>query len=110
MTSLACSRDITTIHDCLAACRREGRTPFFLPPGPCDWHTKPSCAPHGGRNGANNRCSGPHFCSLRQTARLENFTTSNGGTVSASSLPIDLDSNRRSLSACFLRREESYRW
>lgn len=30
----------------LAVCRREGKPPFFLPPGPRGWHTKPSCAPH----------------------------------------------------------------
>ena len=53
----------------LAACRREGKPPFFLPPGPRGWHTKPSCAPPGGRNGADNQCSAPYFCSLRQTAR-----------------------------------------
>src|SRR6266702_3812097 len=53
----------------LAACRRESKPPFFLPPGPLSWHTKPSCAPPGGRNGADNQCSAPYFCSLRQTAR-----------------------------------------
>ena len=53
----------------LAACRREGKPPFFLPPGPRGWHTKPSCASPGGRNGADNQCSAPYFCSLRQTAR-----------------------------------------
>jgi hypothetical protein len=59
----------TNETDLLAACRREGKPPFFLPPGPRGWHTKPSCAPPGGRNGANNQCSTPYFCSLRQTAR-----------------------------------------
>jgi len=29
----------------LAVCRREGKSPFFLPLGPRGWHTKPS-APH----------------------------------------------------------------
>src|SRR6266536_6288166 len=53
----------------LAACRRESKPPFFLPPGPRGWHTKPFCAPAGGRNGADNQCSAPYFCSLRQTAR-----------------------------------------
>ena len=53
----------------LAACRREGKPPFFLPPGPRGWHTKPSCPPTGGRNGADNQYSAPYCCSLRQTAR-----------------------------------------
>ena len=62
-------RDRTALIRLLAACRREGKPPFFLPPGPRGWHTKPSCAPPGGRNGADNQCSAPYFCSLRQTAR-----------------------------------------
>ena len=57
----------------LAVCRREGKSPFFLPHGLRGWHTKPSCVPPGGRNGADNQCSAPYFCSLRQTASLRKY-------------------------------------
>ncbi len=54
----------------LAVCRREGKPPFFLPPlgRVVGIRSLPTPQP-GGRNGADNQCSAPYFCSLRQTAR-----------------------------------------
>jgi hypothetical protein len=67
---------ILKIDKALGACRREGKPPFFRPPGLLGWHTKPFCAPYGGRNGADDQCYASLSFSLRQAARVGNTVMS----------------------------------